>query len=109
MHRQRFSYASPDEMVEIVTLRVTATGHLPKPEARSVEPAARLALKGTRRVYEDRAWRDIPVWDRDALPPEDIITGPALVEEPFATHWIGRGWTASPGAAGALIARRIAG
>jgi N-methylhydantoinase A len=105
-HRQRFSYDSPNEMVEIVTLRITAIGRLPKPPTAEAKPAARPALKGTRRVFEDNAWRDIPVWDREALPPEDIITGPALVEEQFATHWIGRGWTVSLGAGGALIAHR---
>ena len=108
MHKQRFSYDSPAEAVEIVTLRVTAIGRLPKPEAAEAVPAARPALKGTRRVFEDHAWRDLPVWDREALPPEDIITGPALVEEPFATHYISRGWTATLGAAGALIAKRSA-
>ena len=58
------------------------------------------------KLIEDGAWRDVPVWDRDALPPEVRIAGPAILEEPFATHWIGRGWTAAPGPAGALIAVR---
>jgi N-methylhydantoinase A/oxoprolinase/acetone carboxylase beta subunit len=106
MHRQRFSYADEAEAVELVTFRVIATGLLPKPDTAEAPPAARPALKGSRRVFEDGAWRDIPVWDRDALPPADRITGPALVEEPFATHWIGRGWVAMRGEAGALIARR---
>ncbi|MEN0074106.1 MAG: hydantoinase/oxoprolinase family protein [Paracraurococcus sp.] len=104
-HRQRFSYADEAEAVEIVTLRAIATGRLPKPEAAEPVPAPRPALKGSRRVFEEGAWRDVPVWDREALPPEDRITGPAIVEEPFATHWIGRGWTATLGPAGALIAR----
>ena len=107
MHKQRFSYDSPAEAVEIVTLRVTAIGRLPKPEAAEAVPAARPALKGHRRSYEGGAWRDIPVWDREALTTE-TLTGPALVEEPFATHFISRGWTAAPGAAGALIATRSA-
>ncbi|WP_431272643.1 hypothetical protein [Dankookia sp. P2] len=75
----------------------------PRPRIRH-RPRAQ-PCKGTRRVFEEGAWRDVPVWDREALPPEDRITGPALVEEPFATHWIARGWTATLGAAGALIAR----
>jgi N-methylhydantoinase A/oxoprolinase/acetone carboxylase beta subunit len=107
MHKQRFSYDSQTEAVEIVTLRVTAIGRLPKPEAAEAIPAARPALKGQRRCYEGGAWRDIPVWDREALTSE-TLTGPALVEEPFATHFISRGWTATPGAAGALIATRSA-
>jgi len=105
MHRQRFSYADAAEAVELVTLRVTAIGRLPKPDAADPAPADRPALKGLRRVFEGGAWRELPVWDREALTPAETITGPALVEEPFATHWIGPGWVASLGPAGALIAR----
>ncbi|WP_426955298.1 hydantoinase/oxoprolinase family protein [Muricoccus radiodurans] len=105
MHRQRFSYADPREAVEIVTLRATATGRLPKPVAADHAPAARPARKGTRPVFEGGAWRDLPVWDREALTTAETITGPAIVEEAFATHFIGRGWTATLGPAGALIAR----
>ncbi|WP_245615396.1 hydantoinase B/oxoprolinase family protein [Muricoccus aerilatus] len=105
-HRRRFSYADEAEAVEIVTLRVSAIGRLPRREAAEAPPAARPARKGTRRSWEGGAWRDVPVWDREALTPADRIEGPALVEESFATHWIGRGWTASLGPTGALLARR---
>ncbi|MDP3417308.1 MAG: hydantoinase/oxoprolinase family protein [Falsiroseomonas sp.] len=104
MHRQRFSYANPGDPVEIVTLRALATGSLPKPRVAEPQPATRPARKGTRRVFEGGEWRDLPVWDRDALGPADRIEGPAVVEEPFATHWIGRGWIATLGTGGALIA-----
>lgn len=108
MHRQRFSYANPAEAVEIVTLRATATGLLDKPEAAEPPPAERPARKGLRRVHEGGAWREVPVWDREALGAADVIEGPAVVEEAFATHWIARGWTARPGPAGTLLARRDA-
>ena len=62
--------------------------------------AGRPARKGTRRNWEGGCWQDVPVWDREALSPTDRIEGPALVEEEFSTHWIGRGWTATLGAAG---------
>ena len=107
-HRRRFSYADEAEAVEIVTLRVSAIGRLP--QGAPVEPAVagRPARKGTRRAWEDGRWQDLPVWDREALGPTDRIEGPALVEEAFATHWIGRGWTAVLGPAGALIATSAA-
>lgn len=106
MHQQRFSYSDTQEAVEIVTLRVTAIGRLPKPASAEAVPVARPARKGTRRVFEGGTWRDIPIWDREALRPEDRIEGPAIVEEPFATHVITAGWSAALGPAGALIARR---
>jgi N-methylhydantoinase A/oxoprolinase/acetone carboxylase beta subunit len=107
-HRQRFSYASEDEAVEIVTLRVTATGRLPRPMPAVPQPVDRPPVKGTRRVFVQGAWHQAVVWDREALRPEDILEGPAIIEEAFATHFLSRGWTARPGAAGAIIARRDA-
>jgi len=106
-HRQRFSYSSEGEAVEIVTLRVTATGRLPRPETTTPVPAERPARKGTRRVFTSGAWHEAVVWDREALT-TDIVTGPAIIEEAFATHYIATGWQAALGDAGAIIARRTA-
>ncbi len=106
MHKQRFSYANPGDVVEIVTLRATAIGRLPKPDIGDPHPAPRPARKGTRRVFCQHAWRDITVWDREAITLEDRIQGPAIIEEAFATHWIAPGWNAALGPAGAVMARR---
>ena len=92
--------------MEIVTLRAIATGVLDKPEPGDPPPVDRPALKGTRRVFESGARRDVPVWDREAVTATDTIQGPAVIEEAFATHWITRGWTARLEAAGTLIARK---
>ena len=108
MHRQRFSYANLDEPVEIVTLRAIATGLLDKPEPGDPPPAGRPARKGARQVFAEGAWVEAAVWDREAMTALDVIEGPAVVEEAFATHWIGRGWTARLGAAGTLIAQKEA-
>jgi N-methylhydantoinase A/oxoprolinase/acetone carboxylase beta subunit len=105
-HRQRFSYANPGDPVEIVTLRAIATGLLPKPAVGDPVPADRPARKGARRVFTGGAWREVAVWDREALTPDAVIDGPALLEEAFSTHWIAAGWTARLGAAGAVIAAR---
>ena len=105
-HRQRFSYSSEGEAVEIVTLRVTATGRLPRPETTTPVPAARPARKGTRRVFTGGAWHDAVVWDREALDADTVI-GPAIIEEAYATHYIATGWQARLGEAGAIIARRV--
>ncbi len=105
-HRRRFSFADPGGPVEIVTLRLSAVGRLQRTDIAEPEPADRPASKGTRRAWEGGAWHDAPVWDREALRAGDVIHGPALVEEAFATHWIGSGWRAALGAGGALVARR---
>ena len=56
--------------------------------------------------FDGDGWRELAIWDRDALAGVDRIEGPAVVEEPFATHFIAPGWTARLGPAGALVARR---
>ncbi len=105
-HQQRFSYANLDEAVEIVTFRATATGKLAKPVLREPITASRPAQKAKRCAFDGQQWCDVTVWDREALGPEDAITGPAIIEEAFATHWISRAWQVKLAAGGALIASR---
>ena len=107
-HRARFSYAAEAEKVEIVTLRMSAIGRLPKPaEAAPTPPAIRTA-PGTRQVWQQGGAAAWPVWRREMLHAEDVIQGPAIVEEAFATHVISPGWRAGLDPEGAVIARKIA-
>jgi N-methylhydantoinase A len=107
-HHQRFSYANPQDPVEIVALRAVATGLLPKPQPTlHYRHGLRPTGKAKRRVFVGDAWSDVPVWDRDAIGPEGLIEGPAVIEEAFATHWIAGGWSCALGEAGALVARRM--
>jgi N-methylhydantoinase A/oxoprolinase/acetone carboxylase beta subunit len=94
--------------VEIVTFRAIAKGTLAKPVLREPTPASRPARKAKRRAYDGQQWCDVTVWDREALGAADLIEGPAIIEEAFATHWISRAWQARLAASGALIAKKIA-
>jgi N-methylhydantoinase A/oxoprolinase/acetone carboxylase beta subunit len=107
-HRARFSYAAEGEPVEIVTLRASAIGRLSKPEEAAPAPPAAATPPGAREVWQGGARRAWPVWRREALRVEDRIEGPAIVEEAFATHVVGAGWTARLDPEGAIVARRIA-
>jgi len=106
-HKQRFSYANPDEAVEIVTFRAIAKGKLAKPVLREPTPASRPAQKAKRHAHDGHTRCEVTVWYREALGPEDLIKGPAIIEEAFATHWISRAWQARLAPGGAIIARRI--
>lgn len=107
-HKARFSYAAEDEKVELVTLRMTAIGRLPKPAETSGAAAEKRATPGTRKVSQGGVSASWPVWRREALHAEDVIQGPAIVEEAFATHVVSAGWQARLDPEGALIARRVA-
>jgi N-methylhydantoinase A len=108
-HRARFSYAAEDEKVEIVTLRMAAIGRLPKPAEAAPTPPATRTTPGTRQVWQQGGAAAWPVWRREALHGADVIEGPAIVEEAFATHVISAGWRAGLDPEGAVIARKTEG
>lgn len=79
-HRRRNGYARPDDRVEVVAVRATATrpptvgdGDLPTP----VRPGV-----------------------------DGRIAGPTVIAEPGCTIWVPEGWVARLGKAGALVLRR---
>jgi len=106
-HRARFSYAAEDEKVEIVTLRMAAIGRLPKPEEAALALPTTRTPPGTRQVWQQGGAAAWPVWRREALHGADVIEGPAIVEEAFATHVISAGWSAGLDPEGAIIARKL--
>jgi len=104
LHEQRFSYANPRDAVEIVTLRLTVTGRLAQPRGHAAAEPATAKIAHHRAAFLDGAWRDVPVHHRDAL--AATINGPALIEEPYTTVLLGKGWNATVESGGNLVARR---
>ncbi len=105
LHERRFSYANPADPVEIVTLRLTATGRLPAVTLTRPPPARGATVTRTRRVFLDGAWHDVAVHRREAL--DGPVTGPALIEEAYTTAFIAAGWRCAPEPGGDLIAERV--
>lgn len=105
-HRARFSYAAEEEAVEVVTLRAAAIGRLPRPEEAPPPSPPSPPPPGWREVWhrgERTAW---PVLRRGDLSAGATIEGPAIIEEPFATHILPPAWRATREAEGAIILRR---
>lgn len=105
VHEQRFSYANPGDPVEIVTVRVTATGKLTAVAIgeSSTVPVSRESL-GRRPMVLAGAWQDVDVYRRGAL--AGPVAGPALIEEDYTTVFVAAGWTCEPAPTGDLLARR---
>lgn len=107
MHRQRFSYANPHDVVELVTVRLSAVGRLPQGEA---EPPTQTDHDSSeakqRQVWLDGAWHKLPVWQRLSLRSTQTISGPAIVEEEYTTVLIGSSWTATMDPTGHLLAQK---
>lgn len=82
-------HASLDEALEIVSLKVEASGPPPERFTTGTKPAAgtQNALKGSRRAYFPGRGGivDCPVYARERLLPGTLIEGPALIEEAEST------------------------
>ena len=82
-HRRLYTYALPDAPVEIVTLRVAASGRVRRfalPPLRA--PRAGRARPRRRRVFfTGHGWLDCPCVDRATLAPGAVLRGPAVVEQ----------------------------
>ncbi|WP_347350586.1 hydantoinase/oxoprolinase family protein [Intrasporangium sp.] len=91
LHELRYGHANRTEPVEIVTLRVTATGHQGAATAQQLDegtgtpdPAARIAERPVV-IPGTGAAQQTPVWDRARLLAGDTIVGPAIVHQMDST------------------------
>jgi len=95
-HTQQYGFHNPDDAVEVVNLRLTATGALrhaaaaPKPASDGPpEPLARRPV-----FFDPAAPVETPVYDRAALSAGTEIVGPAIIEQLDATTLVHPGDTA---------------
>jgi len=95
-----------DMPVEVVSWRVVAQGKPPARAAKvafATEPAE---PKRTRKVHLADTPVDVPVYDRAAIAPGQVIDGPVIVEERETTAFILPGWSVDLHENGSLIARK---
>ena len=88
LHDDRFGYSMPHAEVELINLRLSATGATKKPETQKHElgsPAADHARKGERPAWFDNRMTTVPVYDGLALQPGNQLPGPAIIEQPTTT------------------------
>src|SRR5580693_7389421 len=96
MHESRYGHVAKDEVVEVVNVRLVATGRRDTPDLDSPPAASGTARPaGTRQVGfagpGGCVLRESTVWRREELAPGTRITGPAIVEEYASTVVVGEG------------------
>ena len=106
LHRQYFSYSNPGSPVEIVSLRASAIGRLPKPVAKAAEARDSGKPIGNRRIWLSGGWRDVAVWNRADVFLGATIEGPAVIEEAYTSVLLMEGWSCLRDKSGHLVARR---
>jgi N-methylhydantoinase A len=108
-HQAAYGHANPGTIVELVNARLTAYGLVTKPAAERFGGGA--ASLDAARVEHRRVWfqgqrHDCPVWDRERLPAQAALAGPAIVEEFGATLVVPPGWWGRLDAQANLVFRR---
>jgi N-methylhydantoinase A len=94
-HRRLYAYDLPGAPIELVNLRVTAIGLLPRrasPKGRANGPDPRRARVGSRPVhFRGLGFTDTPCYARDRLAPGMTFAGPAIVDQGDATTLVAPG------------------
>ena len=104
-HEHRYGYATPNEEVEMVNLRVVARGARERPRMPPLRPTSEDSLIGRRDVYFDDATIavDCPVHDRPRLGVGASVSGPVVIEEHSSTTLLWEGDVATVAPTGELI------
>lgn len=86
VHAERYGYVIQNEVIELVSFRVTALGHRLSPPLQSSAPGTANARQPDRRVYfRGRGELPTTVWRRYDIPAGTTIDGPCVLEEPGST------------------------
>jgi N-methylhydantoinase A len=79
-HEELYTYSLRDQEAVLVNARIAVIGCLPQPPEEPPLPTGRAAAPhGQRRIYLG-GWCEVPVYDFDALAPEQEIVGPAVLD-----------------------------
>ncbi len=108
-HEAQYAHAETHVTPEIVAVRIAATGKLAKPTEHAFAFAGSSAAKGHRPVYAAGRWHEAAVHERTKLSADLKISGPAIIEEAHATHFIPPGWELAAAPTGDLVATKRAG
>lgn len=86
LHDQNYGYAFESEPIEIVNLKLTALGRLSRPPKIDLARPDKSGATKRRPVTFDRANPvDTPVYSRELLSANEVIAGPAVIEQTDTT------------------------
>jgi len=92
-HEQAYGFATADEPIQVVNLRLVARGLVDQPPLAQLprSPAGREAQPSSRRpvyVNDEQGFVPCPVYERTQLSAGQRIPGPAVIEQFDSTTWI---------------------
>jgi N-methylhydantoinase A len=107
LHLQRFSFNDPGETVELVTLRLAATGRIAAPPEPALAAVAQTAEAVFRKVHLSGEMRNVRIVQQDTLNAGAVLDGPAIVEQAYTSLLILPGWRLVVAPSGDLMAERL--
>jgi N-methylhydantoinase A len=98
-HEELFTYCERDNMVEIINLNATVLGHVERPQLPTLARGARDPLHariGERQAFFAAAGGFVatPVFAGEKLFVNNVVSGPAIIEEETTTIVVFPGWDA---------------
>lgn len=109
-YRDRYGYLPDGRSVEVESIRVVASSRGDaKEEAPEAPDPSEAEPVGFRRVYFEGTWREVPVYEREALRPGATVEGPALVFERHSATVVAPSWRLEMDGARALVLTHTAG
>jgi N-methylhydantoinase A len=106
----QYGRAMPEREVEVVNLRVQATGSVDKPVLRPeqcLDGDGSDARLGQRRVVCDEGIQPVDLYERKRLCPGAAFAGPALVVQMDSTVYVAPGWLARVDGYRTLVIERV--
>jgi len=108
MHRRVYAHADPTDPTELVDLRLTIHGTMPKPGAAALARGSGAAPpSGRRSVLSGKAMTLAPVWRRTDMLAGQTIAGPGLVDQDDTTTFVAPGWIGTVHDNGNLLLERV--
>jgi N-methylhydantoinase A len=95
-----------DAPIELVTLRVEATGRMPEPPRPTLAKGTGARMRGQFPVHFDSGMAQVPLYERASLGAGDFIAGPAIVSQLDATTLVPPGWSGTVHSSGAMLLTR---
>jgi N-methylhydantoinase A len=92
-----------DSAIELVTVRIEATGRMPEPRHQTLARGSGARPAGRRAVHLADGVVHVPVYDRATLGAGDRLAGPAIITQLDATTLVAPGWSAEAHLNGALL------
>ncbi|MFQ5426175.1 MAG: hydantoinase/oxoprolinase family protein, partial [Gaiellales bacterium] len=107
LHAERYGYRIADEVIELVSFKVSAVGETAAPEIRLDRATASVERAHRPVFFRGEGFLDTLVVRRDDLDPGEVLAGPVVIEEDGSTTLVEPGMSLERTEVGSLLIRTL--